>query len=309
MNFIELNGIKLSRLIFGTGDLRKLNGTELLDQFVHAGGTTIDTAHQYNTAERILGTWIKENGHRDKLVIMTKGAHHDDGRPGPRVDAPSIRKDLFESLERLNTDYVDLYALHRDEPGVPVGPVMEELNLHLAEGRIKAIGASNWTYKRIQEANDYASSHGLTGFTFSSVNLALAAAKEPRWAGCVSADEETAAWHTRNQMPLLAWSAQAGGFFSGRFSPEDHSNADMVRVYYNEANWERYARAAKLAEAKGVSAMQIALGFVLNRSFPTCAVIGPRQHQELEESLQAMELALTEGELAWLNLEQEALAG
>lgn len=303
MKFVDVNGLKLSRLMIGTGDIKKWGSTEMLDQFVNAGGTTIDTAHQYREAENILGKWMREKGNRDQLVILTKGAHHDDGSPGARVNPEAIRKDLMESLERLGTDRIELYALHRDDPAVEVGPVMEELNRHIAEGRVRAIGASNWTYQRIQEANDYAAAHGLKGFSFNSVNLSLAVPMEPRWPGSVSADEATCVWHTGNQMPLLAWSAQAGGFFSGMFSPEDLTNKEMVRVYYNDDNWERYRRTVKLAEQFDVSPTQIALSFVLNRPYPTGAIIGPRSVAELDESLQALELELTREQLEWLNLE------
>ncbi|MCC3375360.1 aldo/keto reductase [Cohnella sp. REN36] len=308
MKQMTINGVRLSRLILGTGDLRKLNGTSMLDAFVAAGGTTIDTAHQYTQAEKILGAWMAERGNRDRLVILTKGAHHDDGSPGPRVNPEAIDKDLHESLDRLGTSYIDLYALHRDDPQVPVGPVVEALNRHLDAGRIRAFGASNWTRERIQEANDYAAARGLAGFSFSSTNLALAEALEPRWPGSVAADAATRAWHERTQLPLLAWSAQAGGFFSGLFSPNDRSNAEMVRVYYSEDNWRRYDRAKRLAEVKGVSATQIALAYVLQRPYPTGAIIGPRSEAELRDSLDAEAIALSEGELAWLHLEREELA-
>ncbi|MFC5401522.1 aldo/keto reductase [Cohnella soli] len=308
MKFIDVNGVQLSRLMIGTGDIKKWNGTEMLDQFIAAGGTTIDTAHQYREAEKIIGQWLRETGNRDRVVILTKGAHHDDGSPGARVTPEAIAKDLSESLERFGTDRIDLYALHRDDPAVAVGPIIEELNRHLEAGTVRAIGASNWTYSRIQEANEYAANNGLKGFMFDSVNLSLALAKEPRWEGCVSADEATSDWHKRNQMPLLSWSAQAGGFFSGLFSPEDRSNAEMVRVYYSDDNWERYRRTVKLAEEKGVSPTQIALSFVLNRPFPTAAIIGPRSASELDDSLKAMNIELTREQLEWLNLERGEIA-
>ncbi|MDQ6422298.1 aldo/keto reductase [Paenibacillus sp. LHD-117] len=304
MLFLNVNGLKLSRLMIGTGDIRKWNNTDMLDQFVAAGGTTIDAAHQYREAEKIVGKWMLERGNRDQLVILTKGAHHDDGSPGARVNPEAIRIDLMESLDRLGTGWIDMYALHRDDPSVPVGSIMEELNRHIHDGRIRAIGASNWSYKRIQEANDYALRNGLVGFSFNSVNLSLASPMEPRWEGSVSADQATCEWHANNQMPLLSWSAQAGGFFSGHFSPDDLSNKDMVRVYYNDDNWERYRRAAVLAEEYGVSPTQIALSYVLNRPFPTGAIIGPRNDAELDESIKAMEMKLTREQLAWLNLEE-----
>jgi aryl-alcohol dehydrogenase-like predicted oxidoreductase len=312
MKAMHIQGVDkaISRLIMGTGDLRKLEEPErmMLDAYIHAGGNTFDTAHQYRNKEVILGQWLAEKKLREQVVILTKGAHHDDGSPGPRVNPQAIRKDLLESLDRLGTDYVDLYALHRDDPDAAVGPIMEELNEHIQASRIRAIGASNWSFQRIQEANEYAATHGLIGFTFSSPNLSLAKPNEPRWEGCVSADSDTCAWHGRNQLPLLAWSSQAGGFFSGHFTPDNQENLEMVRVYYSADNWERYRRAAKLAADKNVSPIQIALAYVLNQSFPTCAIIGPRNPEELQSSIEAMHIQFTPDELAWLNLEREGAA-
>ncbi|MFD0696021.1 aldo/keto reductase [Paenibacillus sp. GCM10027628] len=312
MEYMHIQGVDkaISRLIMGTGDLRKLEEPErtMLDAYIAAGGNTFDTAHQYRNKEKILGQWLAEKQLREDVVILTKGAHHDDGSPGPRVNPQAIRKDLMESLERLSTDYVDLYALHRDDPSVAVGPIIEELNEHIQAKRVRAIGASNWSFRRIQEANEYAASHKLIGFAFNSPNLSLAKPNEPRWEGCVSADEETCLWHSHHQLPLFAWSSQAGGFFSGHFSQDNRTDEEMVRVYYSESNWERYRRAVKLAKEKQVTPIQIALSYVLNQSFPTCAIIGPRKPEELQSSIQSMQLRLTCQELEWLDLQREEIA-
>ncbi|MBW7455086.1 aldo/keto reductase [Paenibacillus sepulcri] len=312
MKYMQIEGVnkQISRLIMGTGDLRNLGEPErmMLDAYIQAGGNAFDTAHQYRGREQILGSWLAEKQLREQVVILSKGAHHDDGSPGPRVNPQAIRKDLMESLERLGTDYVDLYALHRDDPSVAVGPIMEELNEHLQAKRIRAIGASNWSYQRIQEANEYAAGHKLTGFAFSSSNLSLAKPIEPRWEGVVSADEDTCRWHAGNQLPLLSWSAQAGGFFSGNFTPEDRSNEEMVRVYYSSGNWERYRRTVKLAEEKQVTPIQIALSYVLYQPFPTSAIIGPRNPEELESSILSLNLELTPQEVEWLDLQREEIS-
>jgi aryl-alcohol dehydrogenase-like predicted oxidoreductase len=309
MKYIYIKGLekKCSQLIMGSGDLRNLDEQEqiMLEKYIQAGGNTFDTAHQYRGREAILGEWMSKQKNRQELVILTKGAHHDDGSPGPRVNPLAITKDLTESLDRLGTDYVDLYALHRDDPDVAVGPIIEVLNEHIAASRIRAIGASNWSWQRIQAANEYASSHGLIGFTFNSPNLSLAVPNEPRWAGCVSADRETCNWHQQNQLALLAWSSQAGGFFSGQFTPDHQSDLEMVRVFYSEGNWERYRRAKKLAEEKNVTPIQIALAYVLNQRFPTCAIIGPRNAAEFDSSLKAMDVQVTQQEMEWLDLKQE----
>jgi len=174
------------------------------------------------------------------------------------------------------------------------------LNEHIQTGRIRAIGGSNWTVERLQEANDYAAKNGLVGFTFNSPNLSLAKAQEPYWEGCISADRTYCDWHEKQQMPLLSWSSQARGFFTGRFTPEDRSNADLVRVFYNEANWERLRRAEDLAREKGANTIQIALAYVLNQPFPTCAIIGAQNDAELISCRDGAEIVLTDEEIRWL---------
>ncbi|MDG0794789.1 aldo/keto reductase [Cohnella ginsengisoli] len=273
MEYIDIPGLRLpvSRLIKGT-DYFYHHSYELaaanMDAFLALGGNAVDSAHIYcgGQSEEVLGRYMEERGNRDRIVILTKGAHHDQN--GPRVNKQAIADDLKVSLERLRTDHIELYALHRDDPDVPVGVIVEALNAHIESGAIGAIGGSNWTWQRLQEANEYAAAHGLVGFTFSSPNLSLAKAKEPYWKDAVSADQATIDWHEKHQLPLLSWSSQARGFFTGRFSPDDRSDADLVRVFYSDDNWERLARAERLAADKGVTAIQIALAYVLNQPFP-----------------------------------------
>src|SRR5690606_8604580 len=156
-------------------------------------------------SEETVGMWMESRGNRNDITLLTKGAHHN--ASGPRVNKQAIDEELAISLQRLRTDFVDLYALHRDDPNVPVGPIVEALNEHIAAGRIRAIGVSNWSTKRIDEANEYAEKNGLVGFSFSSPNLSLAKAQEPYWAGCVSVDADDCAWHKNKQFPLLSWSS------------------------------------------------------------------------------------------------------
>lgn len=316
MDYIYVKGVvegkavdlKCSRLIMGSADyLREDNleqVAEMMDVYLKNGGNVLDTAHQYEFSDKAIGRWMERYNTRSRIHIVSKCAHHDDGEPGPRVNPKAITKDLLESLERMRTDYVDMLALHRDDPSVEVGPIMEVLNEHIEAGRVHAIGASNWTIERIQAANDYAASHGLIGFTFSSPNLSLAKCRIPRWPGCVSADQACIEWHQRNGMPLLSWSSQAGGFFSGRFSPDIRDNQEMVDVYYTDENWERYDRAKIMAKEKGVTPIQIALAYVLNQTFPTAAIIGPEKVEELESSLYGASIKLTNEEVDWLDLKK-----
>jgi len=101
---------------------------------------------------------------------------------------------------------------------------------------------------------------------------------------------------------LLSWSSQARGFFTGRFSPEVRDNADIVRVFYNDANWERLRRAEQLAAEKQVTAIQVALAYVMNQPFPTCALIGAQNLQELQSCEAGAQIKLSRAELDWLDL-------
>ncbi len=299
--------IALGSVIFSPDDLPRTFA--LLDAFVEQGGTLIDTAHGYGNGkcERALGAWLQERQSREDVVILDKGCHPY-GNSGPRVRPDVIHGDLGESLERLQTPYVDLYLLHRDDENVPVGPIVEALNEEVARGRIHAFGGSNWRPARIDEANAYAAEHGLQGFAASSPNLALARPKEPRWAGCITTLEDDRAWYQKTRLPLISWSSQAAGFFTGRFSPEDRSNKDMVRVYYDDANFERLRRAEELGRHKGVDAIQIALAWVLRQPFPTIPIIGPHTVEELHSSLKVLDVELSPDELAYLDLQRDTSA-
>jgi len=308
MRYMTLSGIAtpLSCLALGTAGFSLddySRAAELLDAFVDAGGTGIDTAHVYGrgASERALGRWLAERQNRARVLLIDKGCHPI-GDSGPRVTPDVIHADLAASLDRLGTGYIDLYLLHRDDERVPVGPLIEALNQERAAGHIRAFGASNWRIERIAAANTYAAEHGLVGFVISSINLSLARPKEPMWPGCISATDTDRDWHAVTQFPLLAWSSQAGGFLSGRFGPDDKGNPDMLRVWYSEANFERLRRAVELGERYATGPVPIALAYVLRQPFPTVALIGPATVAELNDSLGALQINLTDAASAYLDL-------
>jgi aryl-alcohol dehydrogenase-like predicted oxidoreductase len=297
---VEPLELPLSRLALGTvgfSTATRERDYAVLDAWVEAGGTVIDTAHVYEDgeAERVLGHWLRDRpGVRDRLVIVTKGAHPDGERV--RVTPADIARDLSESMGRLGGP-VDLYLLHRDDPAVDVGELIDALDGHRRAGDLGAFGVSNWTLPRIEAANAYAATRDVAGMCCNSPHLSLAVQNEPPWPGCLSAtDADSRAWHSRTGMLLLAWSAQAAGFFAG-------SGGDTLRVYDNAPNRERRARAEQLGDRMGATANTVALAWVLGQPFPTIAVIGPHSVEHLHSSLEALELELSPEELLWLNLE------
>ncbi len=269
----------------------------VFDDFVERGGTTFDTAYIYGggRGEKLLGQWITSRGNRDEVVVIGKGAHT------PHCDPESITRQLNESLERLQTDHVDLYLMHRDNEEIGVSEFVDVLDEHFKAGRIKAYGGSNWSLKRFDEANAYAEANGKQPFTLLSNHLSLARAYDVPWAGCRHvSDDESQAWLRERQVALFPWSSQARGFFTGRAKPEDRSDEELVRCFYSDENFRRLDRARELAAAKGVEPTAIALAWLLHQPYPVFPLIGPRHISETRTSLPGLSVELSDEEVAYL---------
>jgi predicted dehydrogenase/aryl-alcohol dehydrogenase-like predicted oxidoreductase len=289
---------QVSRLVMGVDNQNTLpHAATIFDDFVERGGTTFDTAYIYGggRGEKLLGQWMRSRGNRDEVVVIGKGAHT------PHCDPESITRQLHESLERLQTDHVDLYLMHRDNEQIPVGEFVDVLDEHFRAGRIKAYGGSNWTTARFDEANAYAEANGKQPFTLLSNHLSLARAYDVPWQGCRHvSDDESQAWLRERQVALFPWSSQARGFFTGRAKPEDTSDEELVRCFYSEENFRRLDRARELAAAKGVEPTAIALAWLLHQPYPVFPLIGPRQISETRTSLPGLSVSLTDEEFAYL---------
>ena len=293
----------VSRLVLGTmlegAEFPVAHGAVLFDNFIEHGGTCFDTAHVYGS-ERVVGRWLSDRGVREQVVLIGKGAHT------PNCNPVALTQQLGETLERLRTDYLDLYMMHRDNLDIPVDEFVDVLNEHLKAGRIRSFGGSNWSMARIDAANAYAKSKGLTGFTALSNNFSLARMVDPVWPGGISsADPESRAWLTETQTPLFAWSSQARGFFV-RGDPQFQADYHLTRSWYSDDNFERLARVRELSRRRGVEPINIAAAYVLCQPFPTYALIGPRSPNETLSCTTALGVELSPEELKWLNLESES---
>jgi aryl-alcohol dehydrogenase-like predicted oxidoreductase len=291
----------VSRLVMGVDNQTQIaHAAVMFDDYFERGGNCFDTAHGYGQGlcEKTLGAWVRNRGVRDDVVILGKGAHT------PFCEPKFITSQLIESLERMGLERVDIYMMHRDNLDVPVGEFIDVLNEHKRAGRIGVFGGSNWTLARIDEANVYAVSKGLSGFSALSNNFALARMVQAVWKGCISvSDPASRGWLERAQMALMPWSSQARGFFTDRARPDDHSDRSLSQSWYSEDNFQRKARAKELAARLGVTEIQIALAYVLCQPFPTFPLIGPRTLEETRVSFGALEIALTPEQVRWLNLE------
>jgi aryl-alcohol dehydrogenase-like predicted oxidoreductase len=320
MQYSTIPGINkpISRLVQGSVMISTSKLAEsfaLLDGVFALGCTTFDTAHGYGNGdvERAFGRWVNERGIRDKVVVLGKGAHHNQDRQ--RVTPYDITADLHDSLARFKFDHIDLYILHRDDPSKPVGPIVEVLNEHKAAGLIHAFGGSNWSARRIQEANEYAAKHNLTPFVASSPNFSLAVQAQEPWPNCISISGPEAAadraWYIEHKTPLFCWSSLAGGFFSGRFRRDNLNTFDSyldklaVTTYCTESNFQRLDRAQQLAQEKGLTVTQIAMAYVFSVPLNIHALVGCQTPEEFRDNHVASETRLTPAEIAWLELRSD----
>jgi aryl-alcohol dehydrogenase-like predicted oxidoreductase len=322
MDYGMVTGIDkpVSRIVFGTDRLRgrrlpwlpnrtlERQAFALLDRSFELGCNSFDTARMYWDSERTLGAWIRARRNRDKIVVISKGSHPRLLSGHPRLSPSDVSHDLHASLKALGTDFIDLYLLHYDHPTARVEPVMEQLNRHLDEGKISAIGASNWSHERIASANTFAAREGLKPFTASSVQFSLAEWTRSPWPGAVTlgGDGQRGAreWYSTHGLSVFAWSSLARGFFSNHYDPKNPEGNRVSRwcaTYFGtEENIQRLERARMFAREHQVTVAQVALAYVLCHPLHAFAVVGCTTFEKSAENVAALSLKLDESMLHWL---------
>lgn len=279
---------------------------EVLDAALEAGINTFDTAENYGASENILGRWIKKRGNRKEVVIISKGCHP---YGKSRVTVEELKNDLEQSFNRLQTDYIDIYMLHRDCPEADIGAILEVLNKYHDAGKIKAFGVSNWKHTRIEEANCYAAKNGLQPFSVASPNFGPASqVSEPWGGGCVSiaGPTETLArkWYEENHIPVFAYSCLGRGLFSGKVKTGDLEKGKelldkyAVKGYWCQENIDRLARIEKIAKKKDCTVSQVSLAWMLQQPFEVFPIVTMSNIDRIIENVKAIEIVLSVNEIA-----------
>lgn len=272
----------------------------LLDRAHDAGYTVVDTAPIYGlgASEKSLGHWISLRRNRERVVIISKGGHPRIWRPRRhRITVECLAEDLAGSLERLRTDYIDLYLLHRDAPECDLLAVMQFLHEQKSRGTVRAIGVSNWHHRRLAEANEIARRHGLTEFAVSSPQLSVLSWSRPPWSNCVSISgpEGAAArsWYRDARIPVFAWSPFGGGVREVPGTGWVPKGAS----YDNDANRRRLARAASVAREKGITVPQVLVAYLASLPFLVHPICASREAQHLRDNQAALHVKLSADEV------------
>jgi len=277
----------------------------LMDQYVQTGGNHIDTARLYTggQSEQIIGRWIKDRKPQN-MIITTKGAH-------PRLDTMHISRlgfdqlqsDVDSSLAALGIEQIDLYFLHRDDENIPVGEIMERLNILIKQGKLRYIGASNWKAERIMQANAYCAEKGLVSFCASQIKFSLATTNpdyqdDPT---LVEMDAASMAMYQKMELAVMAYASQAKGFFKKMDTlGETGLDEKATQRYLYSENVEKYRRAKTLADKYDVSISGIVLAYLTGMPFVTIPVVGCKTGEQLADSMSGGDLHLSPDEMAFL---------
>lgn len=304
MQYTTINGtdLKVSRLCLGTMHygLPSMNEKEVftqLDSFSQAGGVFLDTAHVYSDwepgtksrSEKCIGRYLKTQGTRSTFVISTKGGHPlPGGKQKPRLSSAELLTDLNESLAYLSTDYIDLYFLHRDDPSIPVGEILAFLESQVSAGTIRYYGCSNWSLGRIKQAQAYAASHNMQGFALNQVMWSLArinndALSDP---SILTMDEQTYTYQRETNLPTMAFSSQAKGYFTIRQNAQ-HLPPETQRIYSSPINDQIATVLQRYKAQTGCSATTVALRWLMEQPTTCIPIVSCDNPSQLQDVLAA----------------------
>lgn len=275
----------------------------VLDAFVEAGGRAIDTADVYSEwadgnaggeSETVIGEWLAARpGMRERVSIATKVCQKSD-RKG--LAPENLRAALDESLERLQTDYVDLYYAHRDDPGVPQSEVVAALGGFVAEGRVRHLGASNFTAERLRSAVDVATAHGVAGFTVAQDLYNL-----------VRRDYETDLQPTIADLGLveLPFGALQGGFLTGKYraggdAVDSPRAVNATKLLDDDRAVATLEALRGVADARGASMTAVALAWLRQQPTVGAPIASARSTEQLTALVESFDLTLTAEEIAAL---------
>lgn len=277
----------------------------ILDAFVDRGFNCIDTADVYSRwvpghvggeSETILGQWFRKSGKRDKIVLATKiGIDMGEGKEG--LSRKNILQGAEASLQRLQTDHIDLYQSHRDDPSVPLEETLEAYRLLIEQGKMRLLGASNYSGARLAEALQVSKRKNLPSYETLQPDYNLHARQE------YETDLEPVV--KDYGLGVIPYFSLASGFLTGKYkTKEDAKGANreaMVGKYF-DARGERILKALEgVAQQTGAAQASIALAWLMARPGITAPIASATSVEQLETLCAAADLKLDEAAMEKLN--------
>jgi len=302
---LELSAVMLGGNVFGW-TIDESQSFAVLDAFVARGGNCIDTADVYSTwvpgnhggeSETIIGRWMKRRGNRDRVIIATKV-----GSPmGPDLkglSAAYIARAAESSLDRLQTDYIDLYQAHRDDPSTPLEDTLAAFGRLIDQGKVRVIGASNYSAERLSQALELSRTHSLPRYE----------SLQPQYNLYDRADyeQDLAPLCVREQVGVIPYYGLASGFLTGKY----RSEGDLSQSARGQGIGKKYLnpRGLRILDALGdvarryqTTSATVALAWLMTRPAITAPIASATRPQQMDDIVAAAAIELDQGALATLD--------
>ena len=303
------SGLEISPLAFGgnvfgwTAD--EATSFRLLDSFVSSGFEFIDTADMYSRwapgnqggeSETIIGKWLKRSGNRNKVVVATKvGMEMGPGKKG--LSRKYILRSAEDSLKRLQTDYIDLYQSHADDPDTRLEETLEAYAQLLEQGKVRAIGASNYTAERLSQAQQVSKTDGLPSYQ----------SLQPHYNLYDRADYEGTLEPVcrENGLGVIPYFALASGFLTGKYRSESDlsksARGQGVKKYLNDRGMRILDALDQVAKRLGSTPARVALAWLIARPGITAPIASATSVEQLDDLIEGTRLELDQPSIELLN--------
>ncbi len=279
--------------VFGwTADER--SSFAVLDAYVDGGGNFIDTADTYSVggSESILGRWMSTRKNRDRVILATKVGSHMGNDPNAHgLSRRYILEEVETSLKRLQSDYIDLYQAHRDDQNTLLDETMAAFHDLVQQGKVRYVGASNYSATRLREALQVRDQHGYVRYEtlqppYNLVNRA-------------EYERDLEALCLEQGLGVITYSSLASGFLSGKYRsgkdlPSSPRAKGIQERYMNEKGFRILEQLDRVAAAHHATVAQVALAWIMARPGITAAIASATSAEQVRELLGAVELSLKE---------------
>lgn len=304
------SGIEIAPLMFG-GNVFGWTADEptsfaLLDAFVDAGLNAIDTAEGYSNwhpgnkggeSETIIGKWLKKTGKRERVIIATKVGWWNTPEDNKGLSKARILQSAEDSLKRLQTDYIDLYQTHKDEPTIPIEERLEAYLTLLSQGKIRAIGASNYTAERLSQALRISGEKHLPRYESLQPLYNLFSRAE--------FEDELQPLCLKENIGVITYSSLASGFLSGKYLSEADLTKSLrgyrVKKYLNDRGFRILSAVQKVAQEHHSTPAAVALAWLQSRPAVTAPIASATSLAQMEELAASTRLKLDTASLKRLN--------
>jgi aryl-alcohol dehydrogenase-like predicted oxidoreductase len=301
---IEVAPLMLGGNVFGwTAD--EPTSFKLLDAFVAAGLGFIDTADSYSTwvpghvggeSETVIGNWIKRSGKRDKVVIATKVGSEIPGQ-GKGLSKAWIMRQAEASLKRLQTDHIDLYQSHRDDPNTPVEETLAAYAQLIQQGKVRVIGCSNFTAERIKESLAASRKHGWPRYESLQPHYNLYERE--------SYETSLEPLSLQEKLGVVPYYSLASGFLTGKYRSESDltksPRGQAAKKYLNERGFRILQALDQVAEKHRSTPAQVALAWLMARPSITAPIASATSVDQLNDLIAATQLELDRPSIELLN--------